>query len=237
MVIKELTNEEFEKFYDNYPISSVYQTVEYALTMNKEGYSTMIVGMVNDTNDIVAATLLLIESSGKFKYAYAPRGFLIEYNNIDLLSVFTDLLKKYLNSIGILAIKICPLVIKSVYNTITDEKVENKYFDIAFNNLKNSDYYHFGFNNNFEALKPRYEAVIDLRKPIDYLFNNISKSYRTKIRSSENKGIEIIEGNFDSIKYLYEFSKRKYPRSLSYHENLYKYFDRNGNAEVYFAKH
>ena len=235
MIIKELTNEEFENFSDNYPISSVYQTVEYALTMNKEGYSTMYVGLLDD-DKIVAASLFLIEKDGKFKYAYAPRGFLVDYNNYELVKTFTNGVKNYFGRIGIAGIKLCPIIIKSVYNTNTDEKVENKFFESSFNNLLNLGYYHFGFNNNFEALKPRYEAVIDLRKPTDYLFNNIDKSYRTKIRSAENKGVEIIEGYDGNIELLYDLAKRKYPRKLSYYENIYKYFDRNDNVDIYFAK-
>ena len=102
--------------------------------------------------------------------------------------------------------------------------------------MNNLGYYHFGFNNNFEALKPRYEAIIDLRKPINDLFNNIKKEYRTKIRSAETKGIEIIEGNKNIIKYLYGLAKNKYPRSLNYYENIYDYFKREDNVDIYCAK-
>lgn len=235
MDIKELTNEEFDSFTKNYPLSSVYQTKEYGLTMNKEGYSTIYLGLL-DNNDIVAATLILIENNTKFKYAYAPRGFLIDYNNTKLVQTFTELIKKHLSKIGVFAIKICPIIIRSIYDIKADEKIKNKNFDYFFNTLLDLGYYHFGFNNNFEALKPRFEAVIDLRKPVDDLFNNIKKSYRTKIRSSETKGIEIIEGDKSVIKYLYGLCKNKYPRSLDYYENLYDYFKREDNADIYCAK-
>ncbi len=235
MEIKELTNEEFDKFSRNYPLSSVYQTKEYALTMNKEGYNTLLLGLFNN-DKIVAATLILVETINKFKYAYAPRGFLIDYNNYELLKIFTNLIKKYLGKQSIIGIKLCPIIIKSVYNLRTDEKIRNNSFDTYFNNFLKLDYYHFGFNNSFEALKPRYEAVIDLRKPIDDLFNDIKKEYKTKIRSAENKGVEIIQGNDKAIKFLYRLSKGKYPRSLEYYENLYDYFKREDNVDIYCAK-
>ena len=235
MVIKELTNEEFDNFSKNYPLSSVYQTKEYGLTMNKEGYSTILLGLV-DGDKILGATLVLIENINKFKYGYVPRGFLIDYNNYELLKTFSTLIKKYLGKLGVIAIKLCPIIIRSVYNIRTDEKIKNRNFDNFFNNLSKLNYYHFGFNNRFEALKPRFEAVIDLRKPIDDLFSDIKKEYKTKIRSSENKGIEIMQGNETVLKFLYNLSKEKYPRSYEYFENLYKYFEREDNVDIFCAK-
>ena len=235
MYIKELTNEEFDLFSKTYPLSSVYQTKEYALTMNKEGYSTIFLGLI-DEEKVIAASLILIENDSKFKYALAPRGFLVDYSNIKLLETFTDLIKKYLNKLGVFAIKICPIIIRSVYNGKTDEKLKNQNFDKLFDNLLRTNYYHFGFNNNFEALKPRYEAIIDLRKPIDNLFNNIKKNYRTKIRSASLKGVEIIHGNDKLIDYLYSLTKGKYPRNKTYYENLYEYFNREDNVDLYCAK-
>ena len=235
MVIKELTNEEFDNFCNNYPMSSIYQTKEYAFTINKEGYSTIFVGLL-DNDKILASSLIVIENSTKFKYAYAPKGFLIDYNNYKLLETFTNLLKKYLNKKGVCAIKLCPIIIKNVYNYVLDSKIKNDNFNTCFNNLEKLDYYHFGFNNNFESLKPRYDAVIDLRKDENLLFNNIKKEFRTKIRSSEYKGIEIVEGDKTSLKYLYDMSKDKYKKPFRYYENLYNYFDRIGNVDLIFAK-
>ena len=87
MFIKELTNDEFKKFTKNYNISSIYQTVEYGLVMNHQNYSTMFLGLCNQS-EILAASLILVEQKNKFKYAYAPRGFLIDYNNTNLLKIF-----------------------------------------------------------------------------------------------------------------------------------------------------
>ena len=38
MKIKELTNEEFLNFSEHFPVSSPYQTAEYAMTMTKQKY-------------------------------------------------------------------------------------------------------------------------------------------------------------------------------------------------------
>ena len=57
MKLKELTNEEFQAFANNYPISSVFQTPEYAMVMNKQNYDTFYLGMVDDNDNILAASL------------------------------------------------------------------------------------------------------------------------------------------------------------------------------------
>ena len=96
MHIKELSNAEFNKFTDNYKDHSVYQTSEYAFVMNEQKYDSIFLGLV-ENNEVLAASLILIEKSFGFKYAYAPRGFLIDYSNFNLLKKFTEEIKKYLS--------------------------------------------------------------------------------------------------------------------------------------------
>lgn len=235
MFIKELTNDEFRKFTKNYNISSIYQTVEYGLVMNHQNYSTMFLGLC-DQSGILAASLILVEQKNKFKYAYAPRGFLIDYNNTNLLKIFTEEIKKYLSKKGIVAVKISPLVVKSIYDKKYDINANNQYFNNIMNNLKNLGYYHFGFNNFFEALKPRYEAVIDLDLPYYMLFHNIRKEIRTKIRSAERNGVKVYSGNENNLEYLYLQTSKKYPRDLVYFKDCYQYFKNSNKIEFFFTK-
>lgn len=235
MFIKELTNDEFKKFTKNYNISSIYQTVEYGLVMNHQNYSTMFLGLC-DQSGILAASLILVEQKNKFKYAYAPRGFLIDYNNINLLKIFTEEIKKYLSKKGVVAVKISPLVVKSIYDKKYDINANNQYFNNIMNNLKNLGYYHFGFNNFFEALKPRYEAVIDLDLPYYMLFHNIRKEIRTKIRSAERNGVKVYSGNENNLEYLYLQTSKKYPRDLAYFKDCYQYFKNSNKIEFFFTK-
>lgn len=228
MHIKELSNEEFNLFIENFKDKSIYQTPEYAFVMNKQNFDSMLLGMIDEKKNIVAASLILIEKKYNFKYAYAPRGFLIDYNNLSLLKTFTFLLKKYLGKLDIIAIKISPMIYKEGNN---DDS-----FDEILRRFKRLDYYHLGFNNSFEALKPRFEAIIDLDKDINTLFNQLPKQLKTKIRSAESNGIVIHKGNKDNLNYLYSQTKRKYPRDLSYFEDTMYFFNKKKSAEFYYAK-
>lgn len=57
MQIKQLTNEEFNHFKDAFPTTSLYQTVEYGFIMNHQKFDSLLLGLVDDNNNIL--TLLL----------------------------------------------------------------------------------------------------------------------------------------------------------------------------------
>lgn len=235
MEIKELTTEEFKNFYQNYNCHSIYQTAEYGYIMHQQKFECVFLGLVND-NNILGASLFLIEKRKGFKYAYAPRGFLIDYNNFNLLSLFTQLIKRYMGKKGVVAIKLSPMIIKNTYDVKYNVINENNYYNNCFDNLKKLGYYHFGYNNYFEALKPRFEAVIDLNMPYYMLFNNITKQYRTKIRSAEKNGVKVYKGSSKDLEYLYLQTNKKYPRDLTYFKDCYKYFSKNNLVEFFYTK-
>ena len=235
MYIKELSNKEFSDFTNTFPIKSIYQTTEYAFVMSKQNYDSMLIGLI-DNGNIVAATLILIKTENGFKYAYAPRGFLLDYNDTNLVTVFTKEIKKFLNKKGIIAIKLSPMIIRNVLDFKNQKTIKNENYDKIYSHLKKLDYYHLGYNNFFEAIKPRFEAIIDISKPIPLLFKNVRKEFKTKIRSAIKCGIEIHRGTIDNINYLYEQTKNKYPRSLDYFENCFNYFSSNNMIDYFYTK-
>jgi len=236
MEIRELTKEVFNQFVNFYPQSSVFQTSEYAMSMNKDKYDSLYLGLIDtNTNNLVAASLILVERLGKFLYAYAPRGFLIDYENALLVRTYTTLMKKYLAKRNIIAIKICPLIVRSTYNKITDYQAHNHRFDHLFSFLKKEGYYHLGFNTQFEAFKPRFEAIIRLTKNTGLLYKSIHKSFRTKIRAGNRLGIRVYKGTKDNLKLFYELAKDNDPRKFSYFENLYEHYNSTDKIDLYFA--
>ena len=172
MNLKELTNQEFINFITNFPLKSIYQTPEYGMVMSNQGYKPILLGLFKE-NIVVAATLILINKEDGFKYAYAPRGFILNYEDFYLLKDFTAQIKNYLAKLGVIGIKINPLVIKSIYDFSNQTKENNPKFELIYESLKNNNYYHLGYNNFFEALKPRFEAIINLNDNLYNLFKNI----------------------------------------------------------------
>lgn len=235
MHIKLLTNAEFLQFTKVFKPSSIYQTPYYAFTMNEENYTSMFVGLM-DGNILKAASLILVYKVNGFKYALAPRGFLIDYNDENLVTTFTKLIKKYLGKKDIVAIKINPMIIKKVYNSKGYVITDNQLYETTFNRLKKLGYFHLGYNNYFEALKPRFEAYINLDMNYIKLFGNIDKSCRNKIRKAVRDGIKVYHGDINDLKYLYEQTQTTYPRGLQYFIDLYKFFGKDNLIDFYYSK-
>ena len=235
MHIKLLTNAEFLEFSKLFKPGSIYQTPYYAFTMHEEGYSSMFVGLM-DSNVLKAASLILVYKVNGFKYALAPRGFLIDYNDEELVITFTKLIKKFLGKKDIVAVKINPMIIRKVYNSAGHTVQNNELYDTTFERLKKNGYFHLGYNNYFEALKPRFEAYINLDLDYIKLFANIDRSCRNKIRKAVRDGIKVYHGNEEDLKFLYEETKRTYPRGLQYFKDLYKFFGKDNLIDFYYSK-
>lgn len=236
MIFRELTSQEFSNFTKSYNLSSIFQCVEYGRTMNKQNNDVIFVGLVDEDNNVVAASLVLIQKIGHFKKAFAPRGFLIDYCNQNLVEKFTTGIKKFLNKKNVISIKLSPLIIRNSYDIKYNIVNKNNYYDSIYEHLKSLGYYHLGYNEKFEAIKPRHEAILDLDKPYYILFKNFTKQLRTKIRNAENNGIKIYKGNEEQLEYLYLHTQKKYPRNLEYFKTIYEEFAKTNNVEFFYAK-
>lgn len=235
MYIKEINEQQFNKFMHEYNDSSIYQTVEYAYIMKNQKFDIMILGL-EDNNKIIGATIILVEKILGFKYAYAPRGFLIDYENFELVETFTNEIKKFLGKKEIMAVKINPLINRTIYNSFTKKKEFNGDHDLTLNRLRKLGYTHLGYNNMFEALKPRFESIIDLTIPYQNIFLNFKRELKTKIKASEANGLKVYKGNEDKLEYLYLHTKKKYPRDLEYFKDMYREFKKKDQIDLFYIK-
>ena len=82
MKIVKLNSAQFDKFATSHRYRNYYQTSMYANVMSKFGYRSQYLGIVNEQNQLIGATLIIYkEVFMKNKLAYAPRGILFNYEN------------------------------------------------------------------------------------------------------------------------------------------------------------
>ncbi len=236
MQLKELTNNEFTKFTDYFQVHSLYQTKEYGFVMNNQKFDSVFLGLINEKGQILAATLILIDKAANFKYAYAPRGFLIHYDDFELFTIFTKEIKKYLGKRNVIAIKLNPYVLRYTHEPWNHLIRKDPNYDIILENFKKLGYRHLGYNNFFESFKPRYEASITLDAPNYLLFKNIRKEFRTKIRSAEKRGMNIYLGTESDLQYLYLQTQKKYPRDFQYFKDCYRFFHQKEMIDLFYIK-
>lgn len=227
----------FDNFAINHPYYNFYQSSNYGKFMTKHGYNSYYLGLADDIGEIKAATLMIVknEKSSKRKMGYAPRGFLIDWNNEDLVKEFTEKLKEFLANRNFTYLKVDPLITLKEHN-INGEVKQNTIDNTSFvNKLQSMGYIHLGYNNGMEALKPRWNAIMKLNNNITLLYNSISKEARSKITEASKMGNRVYKGGLNDISLLYNLINKSTP-PLEYYLDYYQFFSQNNGFEVYFTK-
>jgi len=232
MKLKELTIEEFTGFQQSHPLSSFYQTINYAMLMAENGYDYDLIGLVDENQRIVAASLILIKPIGiKCFYGYAPRGFLIDYQNEYLVSEFTKEIKKYYYKKNVIFIKLNPnLPIGEVninnfetnYNSNKDlSYILNKY---GYKKLKNNLY--------FESQLPRFTGEINLKL---FISKELNKNTKNKIKKGIRKGLTFEKASKNQINDFYQLIQKKNPYSEFYYQDFYTVFDKTNSVDLFLV--
>ena len=231
-MIKEITAHEFDRYAINHALGSYHQSSNYASLMTKYGYERIYLAYYNKTGDIEGATMLLIKKIKHFfKYAYAPKGFLINYSNSKLVSKFTKEIKSYAKTKHIIFIKINPEIATYVYDKkfnkheLSNHKIIDTLIDNGYIKLKDNIY--------FESILPRFNAVLNLK---DYDIKKIDPTNRNRINSSRRKGLEIETTDKNRIKDIYPlFENKKRRRNLNYYKNYFQIFKENLDADIFLV--
>ena len=136
MKLTELDKREFKLFSENNPQALFFQTPYWIEFKEKNNWSGKIVGF-KENGKIIAATVLLFKKVPVInaKLAYAPRGFLLDYSDFDLLEEFTKEIKKYLKSQNVFCLKINPYVDYQLRD-IDGNVIENTANDALMNKLR-----------------------------------------------------------------------------------------------------
>ena len=239
MKLIQLDEKVFDEFSKNHELGTFYQTSQYAKLMTEQGMSAQFIGLVSDANKIKAATLILIQEKksifGKIKNAYSPRGFLIDYEDLELLKLWSSELKKYLKKQKIVYLRVDPPIehLKRFESGEIDYNGFNNYHVIE--NLISSGFKHLGFNKGFETLKPRWNVVLRVKGSSRDVYENFGKDIKGKIRKAQNLGVSIIKGTSEDLNKFYTYVSKKHIRDLKYYQDFYKIFKESDMCELYFA--
>ncbi len=235
MKIVKLSSSQFDKFASSHIYRNYFQSSMYANVMSKFGYKTNYIGIVNEYNKLVGATLIIYkEVFMKYKIAYAPRGILFNYENKEAIDELVDKLKNVLGKQGFMLLRIdpyIPLTIRNKEGNIIN--INNKGTEII-NNLRKAGFSYKGKNLYFETEKPRWEALILLQKNKEEIFAKLDKRTRNKIRRSMNSGIDVVKDETKSVNKLYQFAGKKDKKPLSFYKQMVLSFE--SSIDVYYAK-
>ncbi len=244
MELVTLNKKEFKDYADKHSQITFHQTKEWADLKAKNGWEAHYVGL-KDNKKIVAAALLLSKTVPlvKKKMFYSPRGFLIDYNNYDLLENFTKQLKIYAKKHGAIFVKIDPYLEYQEHDNdgkIIENGKNNKH---AVENLKKLSYKHYGFNVMQDTLQPRWMHVIDTEnKNLDKVMKDMESKTRQILRKNEKCGITTREISRDELPIFKDImqhtsDRREFvDRPLSYYESMWDSLHDSGILKILIAE-
>lgn len=233
MKLKNLSIFEFDKFAESHPLGSYHQSSNYALLASEQGYEYDLLGFVDNQGNIYAASLILSKKIGMFtRYGYAPKGFLIDYYNQNLLKEFTQALIKYYYKKNFAFIKINPEISIGTMDYKNKRITYNKN-QIIDSTLKSLNFRKLEGEKHFETKIPQFNAVQILKSTN---LRTISKNTRNKINKSIRNGLSLIKGERDDIAILYEFIKNKVNHPINHYYNYYNAFARNNSIDIFLVQ-
>ena len=231
----ELSEKEYRKYWENHPLKSFLSSLEIGKLRKKNGWNVAYLGL-KEKDNLVAATLLVSKKRhfNRLEF-YAPRGFLLDFNDEKILSIFTKKLKDYIKKKKGYILRIDPYVLYQ-QRDLDGEVVEK-----GWNNKKSVQ--------NLEKLGYKKVQIKDMEQ-VGWMFSlnlegktekdilkEMKPNTRNTIRKASKIGITIRELDYDELNkfqsIMEETGERKNfsIRKLDYYQDMYKLFHDKGEIK------
>lgn len=241
--ITNIKKQEYNEFVNKHPKSHFLQSYDWGLFAKEKKHLTPHYVGLKENNKLIAVALLLEKHLPmNLSYFYAPRGFIIDFKNLELLEKFTEEIKKYVKKYNAVFIKIDPdLIIKRT--NYLDEELEQDYDENKLlENLKKLGFKHLGFTKNFETTQPRYSFRINMEESSETIYEHFSKTTKQRIKKAEDLDVEVSIGTKEDIKEFYKLMRITENRKdfvtheLDYYETLYDIFKKEDKCNLFIGK-
>lgn len=238
MKFQEITEKEYHDFWENHPLKTFLSSIEISKLREKSGWLTYYVG-VKENNKLIAATMLLAHKRHFNKYEfYSPRGYLLDFNNEELVSFFTRELKKYIKEKKGYIFRVDPYVIykeRDIDGNIVEDGKDNS--KIVSNLQK------LGFIKSKTKEQVGWMFSLDIEnKTEEELLKEMRQNTRNTIKKAEKIGIDVEEVDYDNLNIFYKILKDTgerrdfHVRDISYYQEMYKLFSPKNEVKFFVTK-
>ncbi len=240
MEFVELTETEYETYWESHPLKTFLSAVEIGKLRQKRSWNVNYVG-VKESGRICGAAMLLSRKNRLNMYEfYSPRGYLLDYSNKELLEFFTKEITKYIKKHKGYILRIDPYIINKerdrdgniVENGIDNNKIVKNLEKIGFKKVPSKDN---------EQVSWMFSLDLDGKTEEDIL-NEMKANTRNIIRKAEKSGIKIKEISYNELSkfnhILKETAKRRNfkSRNADYYEDMYKLFSPKNEVKYYVSE-
>ena len=240
MKFQEITEKEYRTFWETHPLKTFLSAPEISKLRDKQGWDTVYVG-VKENDKIVAATMLLshIRHFNKKEF-YSPRGYLLDFNNTELVTFFTNELKKYIKERNGYIFRVDPYLIyreRDLDGNIVEDGVDNRGVvkhleELGFKKVPIKD---------TEQVIWMFSLGLD-GKDEETILKEMKPNTRNQIKKTEKFGITVNEIGYDELdrfqKIMVETGARKgfKVRNIEYFQEMYKLFHDKNEVKYFITE-
>ena len=178
------------------------------VSKKNKGVEPLYVGLRDDNNNILCETLLLKKKTPlNMCYYYAPRGYVIDWDNKELVNNFTKALKQFMKETNAIYLRIDPAIMYQEIDLEAKPIKNGKNNYELFNYMTSLGYKHQGFYKLYEGNQPRYtfRTINSKYSSFEEIEKNISKSTMRDINRSYKYNLKIeLSDNIDDFYNLHQ---------------------------------
>lgn len=223
----------YQEYADHCPYRNIWQSIEMTKIRVSNGWTAHYVSL--QENDIIIAACALVSYPvfKKYKLFQSLRGFLLDYENTEVLTEFHDHLISYMKKQHGIYFSMDPYVVhmqRDKYGRIVEDGVDNT---PLLKTLDQLGYIHEGFMNhaNEQKEEPRWMFVLPIEgKQETDLLKDMNQLTKRSIKKTQRRGFTLVELKRDELSKFRDIithtAKRKgfTNRPLSYYEKMYDIF-------------
>lgn len=193
--IEQIDPKEHDAFVSSHPLCNLLQSSAWAKV--KYNWNHKIVG-VKENNVLIASALVLIKPLPlSFTILYMPRGPILDYENLELVSFFFSQWKAFAKRHHAIYTVFDPAIHCNDYtlDEVNDERYET--MDTILSYLKQNGAIFKGFTKHIdETIQPRFHANVVLNDDFEQGF---TKSGRKSLSIAQKKKIEMRRYGIDGV--------------------------------------
>ncbi|MEG1180757.1 MAG: peptidoglycan bridge formation glycyltransferase FemA/FemB family protein [Oscillospiraceae bacterium] len=241
--IQAVNEQKFDAFVRRHPTKSHFmQSPAWGeFCRIEKGQTPYLVGMEDESGSLCAAALLLYRQPVRFiSYMYCPRGYVLDYNDGELLGEFSKCVETFAKEKGCAFVKIDPDIERRSINS-NGEKAEGFDNQAVIDRLVELGYKHRGFNLGFEGREPRFTFRIDLMRDKAEIGKAIVGNVMKNVRKSHNYAVTVRKGTSKDVAELYRLititSERDefFAPPLSYYQSMFNCLDKSDMATLFIG--
>ena len=217
----------------------------------KRDFDKCLCGIYKDGTLSGCAMLLIKKFPFGAKYIYSPRGFAIDYNDIELLKEFVKGIRGYAISQKAYTVKIDPNILRHKLDKnglVVEGGFNNEHI---INNLTSLGFVHGGFSlNTNDYIQPRFNMCVSLvdedNVPLSDekllgSFDRKARKYVGRYVKDRGYSFEIFETpeQIGELARLVDVTAKRHSiilRNENYFKNMFSSFSKTNDISLYFAK-